>query len=50
MKRYLSKVKHCIRGFTTAKFHQIPKEENIEANNLAKAASTDELVDEQIKV
>ena len=50
MKRYLSKVKHCIKGFTMAKFHQILKEENMEANNLAKAASADELVDDQIKV
>ena len=36
-------------GFTMAQFHQIPREENMEANILAKTASTDELVDDQIK-
>lgn len=50
MKRYLSKVRQCTKGFTTAKFHQIPKEENTEANGLAKAASIDQLVDDEIKV
>ena len=28
-----------------AKFHQIPREENMEVDNLAKAASADELVE-----
>ena len=32
-----------------AQFHQIPREENMEANILAKTASADELVDDQIK-
>ena len=50
MKRYLSKVKQFIKGLTTVKFHQIPREENMEADNLAKATSTDELMDDQIKV
>lgn len=50
MKRYLSKVKHCIKGFTMAKFHQIPREENMEADSLAKTISANELVDEQIEV
>ena len=49
MKRYLGKVKQCIKGFTMAQFHQIPREENMEANILAKTASADELVDDQIK-
>ena len=50
MKRYLSKVKQCIKGFTMAKFHQIPREENLETDSLAKVESVDELVDNQIKV
>ena len=50
MKRYLSKVKQYIKGFTMAKFHQILRDENMEADNLAKAASANELVDNQIKV
>lgn len=50
MKRYLSKVKHCIKSFTIVKFHQIPMEENMEVDSLAKAALVDELVDDQIKV
>ena len=50
MKRYLSKVKQCIKGFTTAKFNQIPREENVEADSLAKASSADKLVDNQIKI
>ena len=49
MKRYLGKVKQCIKGFTMAQFHQIPREENMEANILAKTAFADELVDDQIK-
>ena len=48
MKRYLSKVKQCIKGFITAKFH--PREGNMEADNLARAASTDDLINDQIKV
>ena len=28
------------------KFHQIPREENMEADSLAKATSTDELADD----
>ena len=50
MKRYLEKVKQCIKGFTIAQFQQVPKEENTEANLLAKTASTDETVDDQVKV
>lgn len=46
MKRYLSKVKQCIKGFTMAKFPQIPREENMEVDSLAKALSADELVDD----
>ena len=50
MKRYLSKVKNCIKSFTSAKFHQIPREENIEVNSLAKAASTNGVMNEQVIV
>ena len=49
MKGYLSKVKQCIKGFIMTKFHQVLREENIEANSLAKATSIDKLVDDQIK-
>ena len=48
MKKYLNKAKHCIKGFT-AKFHQIPREENMDADSLSKVASVDELIDDQIK-
>lgn len=50
MKKYLSKAKQCIKNFASAKFHQIPKEENIESDHLARAASTNDFVDDQIKV
>ena len=50
MKRYLEKFKQCIKGFTIAQFQQVPREENTEANLLAKTASTDETVDDQVKV
>ena len=50
MKRYLEKVKQCIKGFTTAQFQQVPREENIKADVLAKTTSSDETIDEQVKV
>lgn len=50
MKKYLSKAKQCIKNFATAKFHQIPREENIEVDRLARAASIDDFIDDQIKV
>ena len=50
MKKYLGKVKQCIKGFTTTHFQQIPSEENVEADILVKAASIDEIVGVQIKV
>ncbi|XP_075659035.1 uncharacterized protein LOC142628888 [Castanea sativa] len=50
MKWYLVKVRQCIKGFTTTQFQQIPKEENVEANALAKTASIDEILCDQIKV
>ena len=50
MKKYLGKIKQCIKGFTTTQFQQIPREENMEADVLAKAASTNEMVGDQIRV
>ena len=50
MKKYMEKVKQCIKGFTTTQFQQIPKEENTEADVLAKMASLDEMVGDQVKV
>ena len=38
------------KKFTTAKFHQIPRNENTEANNLARVALTDDFVDNPTKV
>lgn len=46
IKRYLSKVRQCIKGFTMAKFHQILRKENMKSDGLAKAASADKLVDD----
>ena len=50
MKKYLNKVKQCIKGFTTTQFQQITREQNVEANTLAKTTSVDEIVGDQIKV
>ncbi|XP_075645632.1 uncharacterized protein LOC142616725 [Castanea sativa] len=46
MKKYLSKVKRLIKKFKEASFHQVPKEENMEANALAKVASIEWSMDE----
>ena len=45
MKKYLNKVRRLIRKFSEAHFVQIPKEENMKADNLAKEASVNELTD-----
>ena len=50
MKKYLNKAKHCIKGFTMAKFHQIPREENMDVDSLAKVASVDDLINDKIKI
>ena len=50
MKRYLEKVKQCIKGFTTTQFQQIPREENTKADILAKTTSLDEAIGDQVKV
>ena len=46
MKKYLNRVRHLIKKFKEANFLQIPREENMEVDALAKAASADGLVDE----
>ena len=46
MKKYLNKVRHLIKKFSEVHFVQIPKEENMEADTLAKEASVNELTDE----
>ena len=46
MKKYLNKVRCLIKKFNEAHFVQVPREENMEANTLAKEASVNELTDE----
>ena len=46
MKKYLNKVKHLIKKFKEASFLQVPREENVEVNALAKSTSADGSVDE----
>ena len=45
MKKYLNKVRRLIKKFSEAHFVQIPREENMEADTLAKEASVSELMD-----
>ena len=46
MKRYLNKVRRLIKKFSEAHFVQVPREENMEADTLAKKASVSELTNE----
>ena len=46
MKKYHNKVRCLIKKFKEAKFIQVPKEENMEADALAKEVSANELMDE----
>ena len=46
MNKYLNKVRHLIKKFSEAHFVQIPREENMEVDTLAKEASVSELTDE----
>ena len=46
MKKYLNKVKRLIKKFNEAHFVQIPREENMEVDILAKEASVSELTNE----
>ena len=50
MKKYLSKVKQLVKKFKEASFVQPLREENVEANALAKAASAGKAMDEYDKV
>ena len=50
MKRYLSKVRHCVKSFTLAKFQQILREKYMEVDSLDKAPSADGIINEQVKV
>ena len=45
MKKYLSKVKCLVKKFKETSFLQVPNDENMEANALARAASVDGSVD-----
>ena len=38
------------KSFTTIQFQQIPREENTEADILAKTTSADEIVGDQVKI
>ena len=46
MKKYLEKVLRLVKKFKKANFVQVPKEENVEANTLAKEASATRAIDE----
>ena len=46
MKRYLKKVVRLVKKFKETDFIQIPREENVEADTLAKEASVNEAMDE----
>ena len=50
MKKYLSKVKQLVQKFKEAGFVQLSREENMEADILAKAASIGGAMDEYDKV
>ena len=46
MKKYLSKVVRLVKKLKEIEFFQIPREENMEADALAKEALVSEVVDE----
>ena len=46
MKKYLEKVLRLVKKFKEANFIQIPREENMEVDTLAKEASANEAMDE----
>ena len=50
MKKYLSRVKQLVEKFKEANFVQLPREENMEADALAKASSVEGAMDEYDKV
>ena len=50
MKKYLSTIKQLVKKYKEASFVQLLREENMEANALAKATSAREPMDEFDKV
>jgi ribonuclease HI len=50
MAKYLSLVKNIMRWFDEVILDQIPREQNTEADNLAKLASSEEAINQQIEV
>ena len=50
MKKYLNKVLRLVKKFEEANFVQIPREENMEADTLAKEASENEATDESNEI
>ena len=50
MRKYLSRVMRLIKRFEKAKFIQIPREENMEADTIAKEASANDFVDESDEI
>ena len=50
MKKYLNKVKWLVKKFKEASFIQVPREENMKADALAKVASIEKTMDEYDKV
>ena len=46
MRKYLSRVLRLIKRFEKVDFIQIPREENLEADTIAKEASANESMDE----
>ena len=50
MKKYLNKVRQLVKKFKEASFVQLPREENMEADALTKAASVGEAMDEFDKI
>ena len=46
MKKYLNKVECLVKKFKEDDFVQIPREENVEADTLAKEASVSKAMDE----
>ena len=46
MKKYLEKVLQSVKKFKEATFVQIPREENMDTDALAKAVSANQLMDE----
>ena len=50
MRKYLNRVMHLIKRFEKADFIQIPREENVEVDTIAKEASANESMDESDEV